>query len=412
MAISSTYTWMPIDYYAKCCGLNPAHFNGGGEISLADGRKIFPLRNAVQDIWPQYSWQSGSRLSIEDLSQSIRDAELEISKLIGFNLVPDWVTNESHQFDMNMFKFGDGYSNTNPVTGHVELKPNLSWFVAGGVRKTTLIGTPAILRVDTDGDGFAEVFRVVQDVSAIPACVQRNIKFYIAGKGAERIYEVRWPYKLSINPITKIMTADFNFWLCVDQDLRNAFPTDEDSFMIDMQDANSFIKTIDVYYEENDTSQSHVSFYSQYNGVNNLVATGYINKSPGQGGFIETVAANYINSAWQHSCASSIPYTAYLNYHSGYSDSRMDVIGENCDLTKYFGTTIFYLATARLSRIFMSNENATSMMEDLRRDYVDPDKSSFYPEALENPFGTRVGEVKAWLRVKNFLQTDIKFALL
>ena len=106
MAISSTKTLLSLDRYCTIMGINPVHFNGGGSVSLASGKTLFPIENASNLVWPQFNWQNHDQVSRDELAVAILNAESEIKSYIGFSVAPDW--EENVRYDMNN-SFRPGY---------------------------------------------------------------------------------------------------------------------------------------------------------------------------------------------------------------------------------------------------------------------------------------------------------------
>jgi hypothetical protein len=79
-------------------------------------------------------------------------------------------------------------------------------------------------------------------------------------------------------------------------------------------------------------------------------------------------------------------------------------VRRRCDpLSNYWAEAIAWLATARLERNFCGCKQVSAFVNNLRRDM-----SSFPPEGtsfslsegdLDNPFGTRGGEIRAWRKI-------------
>jgi hypothetical protein len=72
------------------------------------------------------------------------------------------------------------------------------------------------------------------------------------------------------------------------------------------------------------------------------------------------------------------------------------------------------MATARLERPFCHCGVLTALAEKLQTDLAltDPDQSYSLPfSLLDNPFGTRRGEMEAWKRVSNYKDRIVGVAL-
>jgi hypothetical protein len=72
-------------------------------------------------------------------------------------------------------------------------------------------------------------------------------------------------------------------------------------------------------------------------------------------------------------------------------------------LSRYFAQAIAWMATARLEREICGCGNLIALFRNLRQDLAvtrEGGASRFTPdEILNNPFGTKMGEVMAWQRI-------------
>jgi hypothetical protein len=91
-------------------------------------------------------------------------------------------------------------------------------------------------------------------------------------------------------------------------------------------------------------------------------------------------------------------------YYAGEMDSSFRA-GSSCEpLSDFWAKTIAYLATARLTRPPCACPDVRARFEDLQIDFTKNEGNVSYfvgDEILNNPLGTRKGEVKAWRNVKH-----------
>ena len=76
---------------------------------------------------------------------------------------------------------------------------------------------------------------------------------------------------------------------------------------------------------------------------------------------------------------------------------------------------IAWLATARLERPFCSCDNVVDLVKQLRTDLAlvgGPLGYNTTLEQLNNPFGTRLGEIRAWQRVSKFARRRARVAVI
>jgi len=103
------------------------------------------------------------------------------------------------------------------------------------------------------------------------------------------------------------------------------------------------------------------------------------------------------------------PDQVKLFYYAGeQSDDWMS--GVSIDpLSHYMAQAIAWMATARLERPFCACSNVTSLAIHLKEDLsFSTDQGRFISDTiLNNPFGTRRGEVQAWQRVSMLIDSAV-----
>lgn len=123
--MSDTVTWLSLDEWAQIIGLNPLHFNGLSSSLIPN--------NVCGEIFFQYSWQHSDRVGRDDIARAIKQAEEEISREAGFNLMPDWTVAErlSYARPAQPEAFGVGGFNPRWMMKSVELPRG--WLISGGL---------------------------------------------------------------------------------------------------------------------------------------------------------------------------------------------------------------------------------------------------------------------------------------
>ena len=402
MAIASTRTLLSLDRYAKIMGINPVLFNGGGSIELSDGSQLFPIDNDQMNIWPQFAWQANDQISREELAEQIRKSELEIIAMIGWNPTPDW----------DVFKANYNYlfrDSTTVISPTVQL--NKTKFIAGGVRKSTVVVAGSIVGyTDEDNDGWEEL-ATIQFAKPAGANIE-ELKIYYPGKEGDREYEIRdikAKYISGANVVIKVPS-----WNLINYDILQAYPTN-DVIAVDMSDATSFLITVDVYWERNDTTQnSAFIFYhdeiteaqQSAGGVILGDVTGRDRVLVKPGTYDTTLAEWVIDQCFDG-------YIDYVDLYY-YSGAKEKQFVKNTDdyISTDIAKAIAYLATSRLDRIYYANNNSVALADNLMRDYLEP-AESYNPapyDLSQCPFGTKVGEYLAWKSIRNFVQRRPKFA--
>lgn len=396
MAFTKVRTALALNRYARIMGINPLHMSGGNEIELSDGSKLFPINNAQNNIWPQFAWQNTDMVSRDDLAYSILQSETEISQFIGTLLTPGWTVGEQAEIKLQYSR--DGYTQ-----GLQLAEPRYANFISGGQRQVTFIITPTITYKDVDGDGYQEIAEVK---FANPSLPLEELKVYFMGKGGDPSFEIR-------NPVSKFVSGgfvyiNFNSWEMIEVESLEFYPTDN-SYAIDVTDPSNLAVKVDVYREYNDFSKSHVDIVSvDYSNGTETIQQGFLSRSvihknlvmwqPGE----YTVGWSVVEAPFN--CNADNVYLK-LNYYSGIKQKNY-ITNVDDYLPDDIARAVAFMATARLDRLFASNNNAVALAEELRTDMTASSRERFIivpPDVLNCPFGFRVGEYKAWKIVSSFV---------
>jgi len=406
MARASVPTLLSLDRWARIMHVNPVHFAG------AVGSLIWPASGACEDIWPQYSWQTTEELvGREDVGMAIATAEEDIKNALGKSAAATWEIDEAH-----------GYS-------FPDMRPRLvqteyGEVIAPGRRAVTLIeAEAAVVRSDPDNDTWFEraTVTVTTDVTDI-----RQIKLYFAGHDGDPEWEIRPLRSVSIS--SGVATITLDAWLLIDPDLWEAYPSNNDFTGIDVTVNSNFVDAVDVYREYNDTSQNGVIFYAQGSGGGFNYCCGGVGCDVCSGanyggcfsvvdsrlGSVTPYPASYEGGVWSYTrpvdCRPTQRIT--LSYYAGLVDKQY-AAGKSLDpLSHYMAETITWLSVARLPKALCSCNNLRDTVEALQVDATvmrEPAANATLFARFEKmdmfncPFGTRVGEVRAWQRVMRLI---------
>lgn len=418
MARADIHTLLSLDRYARIMGINPAHFNSGS------GATVMPADGTCDDFWFQYAWQKGDRASRDELAQAIADAEREIAQVLGYWPAPKFIEKEMHQYRRHHRPdvWGTGVNSQALTKG---LRTKWGKFILGGQRKVTLIDTATVaggelVLSDDDGDGFTETATVTV---ATTETSPRDLKCYFVDKSGAQAWEIRPPRSKRIAGGNVIFT--FWVWQLIDPDLWEALPQSGGVSGVNLDDSASFVTSVEVYKEEVDHTEESVQFFWEPEVE---VLTGIICSScqgagcpicslTVQDGCVyprnvvtgEVVANTGTYDAdegtWVKSTAAVCrePDQIKLWYYAGdLSDEYL--AGSSYDpLSDHYAQAIAWLATARLSRPPCGCGSTNERFEYLRRDLSKIDEVSYTTvfQTLDNPFGSRRGEVMAWKRIFN-----------
>ena len=396
---NNTQTLLALDRYAEIMGISPPHFNMGV------GTTYFPVVGSCSDVWPQWMWQKNDAASIEHLADKIDEAELEIAEVLGYFPAPKYLEQDIYtwpRFYRPEFEAGDfdiKFRN---------MGITLRWgkIISPGVRASTLIGTAELgvelSYVDVDGDGYAEIARIE---IATTITDEKEIKIFFADESADERYEIR-PLK-SIEISGGIATIEFYAWLVLKPSLRQVFPTQVGFSAIDIEDSDNYVDELEVYRVYTDTTQASSTFIWE-NVVDECVTTpcsltsqdGCLKIRDAEMGIVVPITATYSSGSWSLDSwiKCNDPSQVKLKYLSGATSERWRR-GLTVDpMPDKLARAIAYLATARLERVPCSCGNTKARFEALMLDVSKSATESYNKtfKQLDNPFGTRQGEIRAW----------------
>jgi hypothetical protein len=119
--------------------------------------------------------------------------------------------------------------------------------------------------------------------------------------------------------------------------------------------------------------------------------------------------------AWAGGCLSVCrdPDFVKLWYYSGLIDDGYLAGTSQDPLSNWMAMSIAQIATARLQKPLCACSNVTALADEWRQDVsrLGEGGSMLSPAALDNPFGTRRGEVLAWKRMSKLALRRGKVAL-
>lgn len=402
-------TLLSLERWRSLVGINPAFFHG------ASGETKFPEVNDSGDIFYQFYWQSENNVSREEVANAIKEAEDDITRVLGYSPAPVWieeVANYPRPYQRNAYEWN--------VNKSVQLGQGK--FIQGGQRASTLIGAGvAVTRTDEDSDGYKETATVTRATTETNAC---ELKCYFAGESGNPDWEVRSPRSVTISGGNVIFK--FWSWQLLDPELQQRLTVLGQSAPIDIEADASYVTTVDVYREYNDFTEASAQFLWKYAGglpgfccatcagsgcvACELVAqTGCIHVADADGTFVIPTPGSYDDDAsqWQYSTTLTVcrnPDMVKLWYYAG-DQSQEFLAGRTCEpLSHFWAETIAWLAVARVNRPFCTANNSQTLLNNLQRDlsFTGSKEQGSYrisESDLDNPFGSRFGEVKAWKRV-------------
>lgn len=402
-------TLLPIFDYAKILGLDPLHFAGG----YSDLRPAPSCR----DIWFQYDWQNQDLVSRHQIASLIAEAERDIADALGYWPAPVWIEDEQQNYPRLYRRDLTGYGQDVRFR-YRGMRTKWGYVIEGGQRATALVSDDVVwVGSDPDGDGFPEIATFTingVDADLDPCEVHMYYKVYDvadedntrtdpSSAGADPAWEIK-PIHVSLSGTT--LTVRCNKWQLFRPQLFEELAPEA----IDADDIANYVDATIFYRVYNDPSQQVTFGWAADMSCATTAPCAYSTQSgclrvnDNRNGLVVPTPATYNDTDGTYTAAYWVngyePDTVRLWYHAGYYDPAT-----SCPtLTSYWARTIAMLATARSDWPICTCNNTNNALlspewrEDMRKMTSD---RSFLASArtLDNPFGSRVGEVEAWIRV-------------
>lgn len=437
MARASIATLLSLDRYARILGINPLHFAG------AQAGNYFPMRNRCADLWVQHSWQWADVVSREDLALEIDRSEHDLADKLGWWPAPKWTAQEIRQFPRHHRPDVYRYAGQNVRLQRVSVLAKYGKIIQAGYRTTDPVGTATVaagtlLYSDADGDGFTELATITLPTSLTDAT---EIKVYHADCSAAEEWEIRSPILRTISSGSVVIR--FNTWQMIRPALWEAFPIglgDIDLTAIDLTGltetpavTTNLVQSVEVYREYTPTDEASVEFYWEPTPSTTLVdgfctscsgtgctactlttQTGCLHVRDAERGVVVPEPASYDEdeASWSQTNFSECrdPDFVKIWYYSGAMDGNWLRGTQSLDpLPQKWANAIAWMATARLERPLCSCGNVMALSTKYQNDLAavsatDKQAQSYNvsPSLIQEcPFGTRLGEVLAWMQVRN-----------
>lgn len=409
--------------FAEIMGVTPPHFWG------AAGTTYFPTSGNCNRIFYHWAWQNSDTVGRLDITRAIATAENDIENELGWPMCPRWIEDEVHGYPQPFRRNQFGYGMLNVRGQNKSVKLKRGKFIQGGQRATGVVSAgAAVVYSDEDGDGYDETATIAVATTLTNRC---EIKCYFAGHGGDRDWEVRIPRSVTLSGGT--ITFVFDAWLLLDPDLQTVYPQTGGVSAIDLEDSSNYETTVDMYREYNDFTQAAAQFFWEPQPISNAAIVGLGCSQCGGAGCIacSLIAQNGCVHVRDTDLGAVVPQTATYNSTTGQWDQAApsvcrdpdqvkfwyyagdlsnDYLSElTCDpLSQYWAETIAWMATARLRRNLCDCDTIKGFSEELQKDLAFSSDAGSYilgDDDLNNPFGSRVGEVRAWHRVSKLTST-------
>lgn len=413
---------LPLDTFRHILGYHPWHF-----WQLAD-TAIAPVTSACNTLVRQYAWQDVNQPGRSEIGEAIETAEGKLRDYLGYYPAPKYLTETipwTKFYNKNLVRRMD----FDPTGRWISGRLSNGYIQDVGLETFTLLGTPAVVYSDQDGDGLNDTATVT-----IATTVTDATKLGIFFRATDRLdgaaVSVDWqirPAKITISGGTATIVA--RSWLFVRPVLYGGFAND----VIDPTNAANFATAVDVYKHQADptgttieTSQGVIQWetapcHGWWCGCSNC-STSFTppNSSEDAAAYAQAMARVGVRDAkagivmpaesvWNSTAQvwSNVPWDVWrepdrviVRYLAGYP------LGTDGNVEKRWQTIVARLAAAELAGRICACDSANTELfrwqKDLARTAGEGDESYGLTarEQLNNPFGTRRGQVYAWQETK------------
>lgn len=408
MSRASVPTLLSLHRFARIMGIDPLHFAQGYST-------LRPLVGACPDIWYQYDWQDGDKVSRDQIMRLVGEAERDIADAILYWPAPTWIEGERHRYtkpqrtDLSGTAVGSRGQYKSVQTGR-------GYVISGGIRKTALLGTTGHALLDADGDGYHEwgVFTILGVSASLDVCeVQAFYKEYDeptkvecrtdpTSVGADESWRVRPVYASLVGTTLTIRVPR---WELFRPDLQEAMAVQE----INADLVASYVENLTFYRVYNDPSIQVTFGWSDVESCESpaccwTTQTGCFKTRDSRNGHVvpapgtyDAATGTFTTDLWA-GCVE--PDLVWLSYYAGLRPERQ----RGCDpLDDWWARVIALLAASRLDVKLCTCANVAKTVDILREDLAEVNRTRSYqnnPDVVSNPFGSRKGEVEAWKKIK------------
>lgn len=403
---SITPTKLSLKDFGRILGINPLHL--GQVVFTPSG--VAP--RTCDQAYFEHDWQDHDRISRESMAIAIAEAEELIERQIGYRLAPAWEVDEWRP-TIRPYKPELTRLHNYDVRGYTQaVKANWGHFISGGIRSKEIIEEgAAITYTDPNSDGFFERATVIVTVDAdLSPC---ELHIYYPDHDGDDAWEIK-PIQVSIVGTTATIIFGRE-QAVVESELEDFYPEP-----VDGTDDTLFLENLDVYRVYNDP-QTQVSFLWEPFGLGcqhcgsegcsvcaYSIQTGciHLRSDPRSSLVVPTPASWNQETLSFDSEVFSVahqPDIVRLYYYSGLRDKRKPCTQ---DMDEQWKRTVAHYAVSLLDRppCDCSVTEWAYWHEDLalvQGNNASGNQRGIYRISnrnLDNPFGTRRGQVDAWNR--------------
>lgn len=401
---------LPLDTFRHLMGYNPWHFWG---LSNAD----VPVTSACNDLLYKYTWQNADAVSREAMVEGIETAEARLLEQLGYSVAPHYVTDTIPLVRLGVGSDGR-WASVQLGEGKVQ---------AVGVETLTMIGNANVTFSDQDGDGLDESW--VATIATTETDIAKIAVYFTAsdrldGDAVGDQWRIQ-PVKITLDGATATIRG--RSWLLVKPVRYEGVNASSNANTLDPDDASIFVTQVAIYRRttnpdgqtvansqgvlywetgpypawaccgtsglgDNSTDPAAVASAVARVGIRDA-SLGLV--FPGQAIYNSTTSA-WKSVSWGLCRA---PDRALIRYLAG------DALGPDGQMARKWQEIVARLAAAEMPHRIQAADTANRWIYHWQFDMsrsagVGDEQYSISQEDLNNPLGTRRGQVDTWKRIK------------
>lgn len=411
---------LPLDIFRAELGLHPWHFWG-----LADSRYV-PINSKCSGLVLEYSWQGSDAAGRDDIRRALESAEQKLRTYLGYWPAPAYVETAALPWPRWNDAAQVRYRDLDASGRRVAMAAPDGYVQAMGIEALTLLATAAPVYTDVFGTGFADTFTLtvattVTDPAQIAVYFAAADRYDGSGLGA------RWRIApVDVQIAGGVATITGRRWLVVRPILYQT-PTLQ---ALDPTNAANFVTTLDVVQRTTDGNGASVTTCPAtliYETTDCgqcwgpcCCGTGAVSSDPGTvgeviaragirdsrlglvtpGAAVYDPTAGTWSSAWCCGGTYCDPDRVRLRYLAG-----VPLVSGQMD--PRWRQVVTKLGAAELKRRICACRDANERLHDLQMDMaLESTQTERYRRSdaqMNNPYGTRLGHIQAWLESKDHL---------
>jgi hypothetical protein len=421
---------LPLYTFFEILGFNPFHAFGVAGTTV-------PADSGCDTLVRRYEWQNSDAVGHKAIEEAITHAEARLAEYLGFSVAPHYVTET-----VNWPTRDDGLLRSGPFGSDgrwLTVQLGEGYVRAVGVESLTLIATANITYSDSDGDTIDDTFTVsaatsVTDASEIAAYFSAGDRFN--GWGSTTAVGDRWrvqPVQVTISGGT--VTIRGSKVLCV-KPIKYEGVANIGANGLEPTTAANFATTLDIYRRFTDatgttaaTAQAVITWEtrpshgwwcccdsctapatafsgSPFDPAATAQAVARVAIRDAIHGIVAPAEAAYDSTTQIFSSLSwtvcDQPDRVTIRYLAGFP------LGSDGQMQEPYRTIVARMAAAELTRPVCGCDSANRELYrwqfELSQTARGDELFSISPEDLNNPFGTRRGQVYAWKMVRRLMQ--------